>query len=201
MLRIYFRLQTRTATVFMKVYCLRNCSTPTTSAFWRTWKPFSAARVEKSRDLAWVIHYLTSESNTTVNFCTPFKTSVNYMKYRERGNGLATHRDRAGSAAPSTWLHIDSAELESVIYRPLLPLYCIVLCGIVWRYCALRDLSTAHKPLHCAFCILGMNNLSEIWPCSGWKKRYYRSNECIVVMIEVYTFLQKLRRLCKFYHW
>lgn len=132
MLRTYFRLQTRTATVFMWVYCLIICSTPTTSAFWRTWKPFSAARVGKSRDLAWVtavstkdIHYLASESNSTVNFCAPFKTSVNDMKYRERGNGL----DRAGSAALSTWLHIDSAELESVIYRPLLPLYCIVLYG------------------------------------------------------------------------
>lgn len=59
--------------------------------------------------------YLTSESNTTVNFCTPFKTSVNDMKYRERSNGTATHRDRAGSSR--TWLHIDSVELESVIYR------------------------------------------------------------------------------------
>lgn len=183
----------------MRVYCLRNYSTPTTSALWRTWKPFSAARVRKSRDPAWVtavstkdIHYLAS--NTTVNFCAPFKTSVNDMKYRERGNGLATHRDGAGSAAPNTWLHIDSAELESVIYRPLLPLYRIVLCGIVWRYCALRDLSTAHKPLHCAFCILGMNNLSEIWPCSGWKKHYYKSNECKVVMIEVYTFWTKVEK-------
>lgn len=108
--------------------------------------------------------YLTSESNTTVNFCTPFKTSVNDMKYRERSNGLATHRDRF-------WfrLHVTSHRfrIAGVSYLPTCKLFsvqcpCIVLCGIVWRYCALRDLSTAHKPLHCAFWFLGMNNLSKI---------------------------------------
>lgn len=132
-------------------------------------------------------HTLPQESYSTVNFCAPFKTSVNDMKYRERGNGL----DRAGSAALSTWLHIDSAELESVIYRPLLPLYCIVLYGDIVHSVTYRQ--------HINHCIVpSVFSVWIIFPRSdrarGWKKHYHRSNECIVVMMEVYTFCTQVEK-------